>query len=92
MSDHSKITTIFKSRITIHNESQDKYNWNQIKTGFKWSSENKKAFADGFKNSLIELDEISQRLEAGLVNQTKTGKKGKNQKKWFEKDCTKLKQ
>ena len=53
MSDHSKITTIFKSSIPIHNESQDKYNWNQLKTGFKWGSENKKAFADGFKNNLV---------------------------------------
>ena len=45
-------------------------NWNRLKTGFKWSSENEKAFADGFKNSQIELGEISQRLEAGLGNST----------------------
>ena len=54
MSDHSKITTIFKSSIPIHNESQDKYNWNQLKTGFKWSSENKKAFADTIQNLYLK--------------------------------------
>ena len=69
MSDHSKIVTFFKSSIPIRNVIQE-YNWNQLKTGFKWNSENKKAFADGINNNLIKPDEFSQRLEAGLVNST----------------------
>ena len=70
LSDHSKIITTFKSSIPIRNVSEDTYNWNNLKTKFKWNPKNKKAFVDGFKNNVNDLDEISQRLEAGLIDST----------------------
>ena len=60
LSDHSKITTIFKSSITKCNDNVDKYNWNQIGARFKWNPLNKKAFIDEFLKSVPELDDISQ--------------------------------
>ena len=70
LSDHSKITTIFKSSITKCNDNVDKYNWNQIGARFKWNPLNKKAFIDEFLKSVPELDDISQRIEAGLIDST----------------------
>ena len=70
ISDHSKIITVFKSSIPISNQKLDKYNWNPLPDRFKWDAKNKKRFVDALKNSLDEIDDITQRIEAGLINST----------------------
>ena len=70
LSDHSKITTIFKSGILVPKAIVDNYNWRPLKTKFKWNNENKRKFENTIKNCTNEIEEISQRIEAGLIEST----------------------
>ena len=68
LSDHSKIVSVFKEEVLLPGQNSDTYKWNLLKKKFKW---NEKAVAN-FKSALInntsEIEEISQRIDAGLVN------------------------
>ena len=70
LSDHSKIVSVFKEEVLLPGQNSDTYKWNLLKKKFKW---NEKAVAN-FKSALInntsEIEEISQRIDAGLVNST----------------------
>ena len=68
LSDHSKIVTELNYEITATLPTRDKYDWIENNNNYKWV-ENK---SEEFKNYLDQLhgdiDEIKQRLEAGLVD------------------------
>ena len=67
LSDHSKVVTIFKNGLPKPKIEADSYNWKPLKTKFKWDKEEKKKFENVLQNSTTEIDEISQRIEAGLI-------------------------
>ena len=69
ISDHSKIATILKCN-TTPKINEDEYNWKKLKTRFKWDKKNIKMFINNFKVKEREIDEISQRVEAGLIEST----------------------
>ena len=70
LSDHSKISTILKGKVNTLNFDNDNYKWNTVGSKFKWCKDNIKKFTDKLKNQTKEIDEISQRIEAGLINST----------------------
>ena len=70
ISDHSKIITIFKSWIPIPTKNQDNHEWIPLKSRFKWDNKNRKKFAEALNSNYVELEDIKQRTEAGLVNST----------------------
>ena len=70
LSDHSKIVTVFKSKIDAPKFGKDEYKWNPLNTRFKWNNKNKRKFFDKLENSNEITDDISQRIEAGLIDST----------------------
>ena len=70
LSDHSKIVTVFKYKVITHNLEQDKYKWKPLGVKYKWDKNNKKKFIDALKNSDNLINDISQRIEAGLIDST----------------------
>ena len=70
ISDHSKIVTIFKSRIKAQNPEKDKYKWNSLKTWFKWNAKNKNKFISVLQNSDEAINDILVSLRA-QVNKLK---------------------
>ena len=69
LSDHSKLTTIFKCNLPPET-NVDKYKWKKLKSRFKWDSVNKDKFVNCLRASDKEIEEISQRLDAGLIEST----------------------
>ena len=67
LSDHSKIVTYLKSN-TIK-KFKDEYKWKKIKTKFKWDN-HKRLFSNNIMADKGLIDEISQRIEAGLIEST----------------------
>ena len=57
-SDHSKIVTIFKSRINAQNPEKDKYKWSSLKMRFKWNTKNKNKFISVLQNSDEAINDI----------------------------------
>ena len=53
-SDHSKISTIFKSNMEKSENNQDNYKWNPLKTNFKWDNDRIKMFSDTLKTALMK--------------------------------------
>ncbi len=78
LSDHSKITTLLK-RNTPLDIIKNNYKWNTL-TKFKWDKKNKNKFCKNFFENQNEIDEISQRIEAGLIEST-----GENIQKLYSK-------
>ena len=70
ISDHSKIITLFKNGVTVSNLSKDNYNWNALQHKFKWDNNKKKQFMEELQNSINEIEDISQRIDAGLISST----------------------
>ena len=70
VSDHSKIITVFKTSIPIPILKNDKYNWHPLKDSFKWDIKKKTKYVETLKSCVNEIEEISQRIEAGLINST----------------------
>ena len=70
ISDHSKIITVFKTSIPIPISKNDKYNWHPLKDSFKWDIKKKTKYVETLKSCVSEIEEISQRIEAGLINST----------------------
>ena len=68
ISDHSKIITYLKTD-SPKKEVQDNYKWNKL-IRFKWDKNISKMFSKRFTFKQCEIDEISQRLEAGLIEST----------------------
>ena len=72
LSDHSKITTIFKNGIPIPKSNNDDYCWKAPKRKFKWESQNKREFVNALKNMTNEKEDIAHRIEAGLIESSGT--------------------
>ena len=76
LSYHSKINTIFKSSFKCPEFDADNYKWNALGKKFKWDKENKKRFSNALKENAKEIDDISRRIDAGVINST--GEKSQN--------------
>ena len=71
LSDHSKIVSIFKESLSIKNEDEnDNYKWKQRGTLYKWDKTGKNIFINALRNSKREIEEIEQRIDAGLIHST----------------------
>ena len=71
LSDHSKIVTIFKESPSINsNNDNDKYNWKSRGVLYKWDRKSKSKFFNKLKSSVGEIEEITQRIDAGLIHST----------------------
>lgn len=68
LSDHSKIATLLRRNNPL-DIIQDNYKWNNL-TKFKWDNKNKNIFCKSFFDHQNEIDEISQKIEAGLIEST----------------------
>ena len=68
LSDHSKITTFLKS--IPQNDVTDDYNWKKLKPKFKCDDKSRGIFIKNILANQNEIDEISQRIEAGLIEST----------------------
>ena len=64
----SLIITTFHSSKSISDTGQDKYKWNTLGTKFIWESKNKKSFFNTLTGSIVEIDDISQKIDAGFIN------------------------
>ena len=69
LSDHSKISTVFKS-CASSNITIDNYKWKKLQTRFKWNKKSIKTFGNNLLASQNDIDEISQRIDAGLIEST----------------------
>ena len=69
LSDHSKITTVFKSCISL-SSIVDNYKWSKVRTRFTWSNKSTKKFVNNLLANENDIDEISQRIDAGLIDNT----------------------
>lgn len=67
LSDHSKIITVFKESVVMPDETTDNYNWKTLSNRFKWESTNVNEFKSSLLKSQTLIDEISQRIEGGLI-------------------------
>ena len=69
LSDHSKIVTVFKEGLPTKNENvNDDYNWKKRGTLYKWDKNRKNIFINALKGRTEEIEDISQRIDAGLVH------------------------
>ena len=68
LSDHSKIITFLKSY--PRKREEDKYNWKNLKPKYKWDDKSRGVFIKNLLANQNEIDEISQRIEAGLIERT----------------------
>ena len=68
LSDHSKIVTVLKSSITAPKIEKDEYKWNPLNPRFKWDNRNKQSFSNALKNENNLIEDILQRIEAGLID------------------------
>ena len=67
LSDHSKIVTVFKEGVPIpSNTENDKCGKKEVL--YKWDKKSKGAFFNKLRNSVEEIEEINQRIDAGLVH------------------------
>ena len=66
--DHSNMMTFLKINTSI-NITRDVDKWNKL-TQFKSEKTNKNKFHDGFILKQKEINEILQRIEAGLIEST----------------------
>ena len=71
LSDHSKIVTVFKEGLPPKNENvNDNYNWKQREPLYKWDKDKKNIFFTKLKTLEKEIEDIDQRIDAGLVHST----------------------
>ena len=68
LSDHSKIATFFKS--IPQNKTNDDQKWKKLKPKYKWDNKSRGLFVKNLLVDQQEINEISQRIEAGLIEST----------------------
>ena len=68
LSDHSKIVTFLKS--VPRKKHSDNYNWEKLNPKFKWENKNRGLFVKYLLENQNIINEISQRIEAGLIEST----------------------
>ena len=69
LSDHSKITTVFKSCISP-SSIVDNYKWSKVRTRFTWDNKSAKKFANNLLANENDIDQISLRIDAGSIDST----------------------
>ena len=70
LSDHCKIVTEINGYIANETSVNDSYDWKNIPKKFHWNNDVKKAFVDYFSGAQGKINEINQRIDAGLINST----------------------
>ena len=71
LSDHSKIVTCYKEGLVIKNgEERDHYKWRGRGNLYKWDDKSEAIFHNKLRYSLKEIEEINQRMNAGLIHST----------------------
>ena len=71
LSDHSKIVTFFKKGVVpLLEERDDNYKWKKRGKLYKWDKKRETMFSNKLRNSSKEIEEINQRLDAGLIHST----------------------
>ena len=70
LSDHCKIVTEIKGYHADDSPGTDTYIWKNIPKNIQWNDEIKKTFTNYLLNAEMEVDEINQRIDAGLINST----------------------
>ena len=69
LSDHSKIVTFFKEGLATQDMDEiDNYKWRKRGILYKWDKGKESIFRNKLCNSLKEIEEINQLLDAGLVH------------------------
>ena len=67
LSDHCQIITELNYRAPIANPDKDNYNWIKLNKNFKWNKNHTQKFTRCLENSNENINEIKQRIEAGLI-------------------------
>lgn len=70
LSDHCKIITELIHSIPFHNPPVDNYEWVKINNKFKWDCTKSESFKNYLEQLEVEIGEIKQRHEAGLIEST----------------------
>ena len=71
LSDHSKIITFYtESLVEVNENDNDNYKWRGKGNLFKWDIEREALFYNKLRCSLKEIEEINQRINAGLIHST----------------------
>ena len=70
LSDHCKIITELALASTVRPKPTDKHNWNNLESHYIWSENDSSKFRHSLENSRIDLEDIKQRLDAGLIEST----------------------
>ena len=70
LSDHYKIISEFVLSCPPIPQLSDKYDWIKLEPKYKWDNNNSSKFKMFLENSSNELEEIKQRLDAGLTKST----------------------
>ena len=71
LSDHSKIVTFYKEGLIVKNgEEKDLYKWRGRGNLYKWDNKREAIFYNKLRYSLKEIEEINQRINAGLIHST----------------------
>jgi exonuclease III len=67
ISDHCKIISELSEAIPVETPKKDEYNWVKPLQKYIWDPSSAQYFHDFIENSRAKLDEIQQRIEAGLI-------------------------
>ena len=70
LSDHSNIITVFKEGIPLTKVEPDEYKWDIVSNRFKWNTRNQNDCKFVLGNNVVLINEISQRIDSGLINST----------------------
>ena len=70
LSDHCKIVTEIKNLMKFENTIEGDYSWEILENNFLWDDNLKSLFSTNLGNNLDKLDDINQRIKAGLVKST----------------------
>ena len=70
LSDHCKIVTVIKGYIFDDTTVKDTYNWKDLPINIHWNDDTKTVFTNYLLKAENELNEINQRIDAGLINST----------------------
>ena len=71
LSDHSKIVTFYKEGLVVKNgEEKDHYKWKEMGNLYKWGNKRRYFFTINFAIVCREIEEINQRINAGLIHST----------------------
>ena len=70
LSDHCKIVTEINGLFEDEGTTHDSYAWNKLNSKYVWDDNFKAEFIKFFDGANIQINEINQRIEAGLIEST----------------------